>query len=154
MRKVFSIITSIILLILILIIGILFVPKIFGIQPMVVVSGSMEPTYKIGSLLYVKEDTADIEVGDAITFYRNGELVTHRVAEINKTDHTYTTKGDAVQVTDPQSVKKSDILGKPVFDIPMVGYLAGLLNSTGGKVIYIIIIVTALMLICDIKSKS
>ena len=53
-------------------------------------------------------------------------------------------------------MKKSDILGKPVFDIPMVGYLAGLLNSTGGKVIYImiIIIVTALMLICDIKSKS
>ena len=50
MRKVFSIITSIILLILILIIGILFVPKLFGIQPMVVVSGSMEPTYKIGSL--------------------------------------------------------------------------------------------------------
>ena len=72
MRKVFSIITSIILLILILIIGILFVPKLFGIQPMVVVSGSMEPTYKIGSLLYVKEDTADIEVGDAITFYKIG----------------------------------------------------------------------------------
>ncbi|MEE1216638.1 MAG: signal peptidase I [Agathobacter sp.] len=156
MKKIFSIFTSVVLLILILIIGILFVPKLFGIQPMVVVSGSMEPTYKIGSLLYVKEDTSDIEVGDAITFYRNGELVTHRVAEINKTDHTYTTKGDAVQVTDPQSVKESDILGKPVFDIPMVGYLAGLLNSTGGKVMYImiIIIVTALMLICDIKSKS
>ena len=61
-----------------------------------------------------------------------------------------------MQVTDPQSVKESDILGKPVFDIPMVGYLAGLLSSTGGKVMYImiIIIVTSLMLICDIKSKS
>ena len=40
----------------------------------------------------VKEDTGGIQTGDAITFYRHGELVTHRVVEINADEKTYITK--------------------------------------------------------------
>lgn len=83
MKRLINIISSVILLILVLIIAVIFIPKLFSIEPMVVVSGSMEPSYMKGSLLYVKEDTGGIQTGDAITFYRNGELVTHRVVEIN-----------------------------------------------------------------------
>ena len=83
MRRLINIISSIILLILALIIAVIFAPKLFSIEPMVVVSGSMEPSYMKGSLLYVKEGAGGIQTGDAITFYRNGELVTHRVVEIN-----------------------------------------------------------------------
>ena len=55
MRRLINIISSIILLILALIIAVIFAPKLFSIEPMVVVSGSMEPSYMKGSLLYVKE---------------------------------------------------------------------------------------------------
>ena len=55
MRRLINIISSIILLILALIIAVIFAPKLFSIEPMVVVSGSMEPSYMKGSLMYVKE---------------------------------------------------------------------------------------------------
>ena len=45
MRRLINIISSVILLILILIIAVIFIPKLFSIEPMVVVSGSMEPSY-------------------------------------------------------------------------------------------------------------
>ena len=83
MRRLINIISSIILLILALIIAVIFAPKLFSIEPMVVVSGSMEPSYMKGSLLYVKEGAGGIQTGDAITFYRNGELVTLSVFDIN-----------------------------------------------------------------------
>ena len=57
MRRLINIISGVILLILVLIIAVIFAPKLFSIEPMVVVSGSMEPSYMKGSLLYVKEDT-------------------------------------------------------------------------------------------------
>ena len=77
-----------------------------------------------GSLLYVKESAGGIQTGDVITFYRNGELVTHRVVEINTDEKIYITKGDANQVNDVQPVAWSDVVGVPVFDIPVLGYPA------------------------------
>ena len=124
LKRLINIISSIILLILILIIIVIFAPKLFSIEPMVVVSGSMEPSYMKGSLLYVKESAGGIQTGDVITFYRNGELVTHRVVEINTDEKTYITKGDANQVNDVQPVAWSDVVGVPVFDIPVLGYPA------------------------------
>ncbi len=47
-------------------------------------SGSMELTYHVGALIYVKEvDPSEIQVGDAITFLPSEDTVaTHRVVEI------------------------------------------------------------------------
>ena len=52
MKRFINIISSVILLILVLIIAVIFAPKLFHIEPMIVVSGSMEPSYMKGSLLY------------------------------------------------------------------------------------------------------
>ncbi len=153
MKKVWNFITTTVLVVLLLIIAVMFVPKLFGIQPMIVLSGSMEPTYHVGSLLYVKEDTSDIKVGDAITFYvDDNTLVTHRVVDIDEQAQTYTTQGDANQVSDANAVSWSSVLGKPVFDIPKLGYFADKLSSTSGKIIYItiIVVVTILMFMGDL----
>lgn len=153
LKKIWNFVTTIILVVMLLLIAVIFVPKFFGIEPMIVLSGSMEPTYHVGSLLYVKEDTSDIKVGDAITFYVDEDtLVTHRVVSINEADKTYTTQGDANQVSDANAVRWSDVLGKPVFDIPWLGYLADKLSSTSGKIIYItvIVVVTILMFMGDL----
>lgn len=72
-------------------------PMLAGYHPVVVLSGSMEPTFHVGSVIYYKEaEFADINVGDAITL-RAGEdgMVTHRVTEKSELSQTFTTKGDA-----------------------------------------------------------
>lgn len=156
MKRLINIISSIILLILVLIIAVIFAPRLLSIEPMVVVSGSMEPSYMKGSLLYVKEDTGGIKTGDAITFYRHGELVTHRVVEINADEKTYITKGDANQVNDAEPVAWSDVAGVPVFDIPVLGYPASFLGITQGKFVFIVmlIIFTGITVLTDKKMEK
>lgn len=59
--------------------------RLVGLTPYAVLSGSMEPTYHVGSLIYVKDiDAAEIEVGTPITFVVNEDLLlaTHRVVDI------------------------------------------------------------------------
>ena len=156
MKRLINIISSVVLLILVLIIAVIFTPKLFHIEPMVVVSGSMEPSYMKGSLLYVKEDTGGVQIGDAITFYRNGELVTHRVVEINTDEKTYTTKGDANQVNDVQPVAWSEVVGEPVFDIPWLGYPAAFFETTQGKFVFIalLIVFTGITVLTDKKMEK
>ena len=62
---------------------------------MAVLSGSMEPTYHVGGLVFVqKVDPSDVEVGDSITFtIGNDTVVTHRVIEVNKEEQSFKTKG-------------------------------------------------------------
>ena len=153
MKRLINIISSIILLILILIIIVIFAPKLFS---MVVVSGSMEPSYMKGSLLYVKESAGGIQTGDVITFYRNGELVTHRVVEINTDEKTYITKGDANQVNDVQPVAWSDVVGVPVFDIPVLGYPASFLGTAQGKLVFIVLLIifTGITVLTDKKMEK
>ena len=43
--------------------------RLVGLQVFTVLSGSMEPTYHVGSLIYVKDvDPFELEAGDVITF--------------------------------------------------------------------------------------
>ena len=56
-----------------------------GLTPYTVLSGSMEPTYHVGSLIYVRAiDAQDIEVGTPLTFRATGGamVATHRVNEL------------------------------------------------------------------------
>src|SRR5690606_32237712 len=64
-------------------------PQIFGYQLKTVLSGSMEPTFKTGSVIAVKpiEDKNSIKENDVITFMQEDEsLVTHRVVNIIQND--------------------------------------------------------------------
>ena len=58
--------------------------RLFGLDIYVVLSGSMEPAYQTGSVIYVKEaDTDGLEAGDVITFYLNEDTIaTHRIIEV------------------------------------------------------------------------
>lgn len=60
---------------------------IMGIRPFVVVSGSMEPAIKTGSISWVNlhADASCMEQGDILAFKRNdGELVLHRIVRRQK----------------------------------------------------------------------
>src|SRR3989344_6114425 len=100
-------------------------------QIRVVLSGSMEPTIKTGSIVVVRPD-ASYAVGDVITFTnrffrnQNGQIipVTHRIIEV-KNDNgykTFVTKGDANDDADQNPIRDTNILGKEIVTIPYLGY--------------------------------
>lgn len=124
--------------------------RLVGLTPYTVLSGSMEPTYHVGALLYVKTvDCAELRVGDPITFRLNADTVaTHRIVEIlsDGTDNLrFRTKGDANSEVDGDPVREANVIGKPVFTIPLLGYLAVFLQNPPGT--YLAIAAGAVLLI-------
>ena len=85
----------------------------------VVKTGSMAPTIPPESLVIV--EAGGYEVGEVITFHRQGDLTTHRLMAVND-DGTLTTKGDANETVDPFTVPTADVVGGVVLSPPKVGY--------------------------------
>ena len=118
--------------------------RVVGLQPYVVLSGSMEPTYHVGSLIYVKSvDYKELKVGDPITFLISEDTVaTHRIIEVLPDEEEpntirYFTKGDANDAPDGSSVHYKNIIGKPVFSIPYLGYVSNYIQTPPGKYVAI-----------------
>lgn len=133
-----TVLVSLVVLLAVLLTGV----RLAGMQVYTVLSGSMEPAYPVGCLIYVKE-TDRVSVGDVITFYLDeNTIATHRVVEIfgeeeDPTSHSYRTKGDANEVADGDLVPASHVIGKPFFTIPYLGYLANYIQHPPGKYIAI-----------------
>lgn len=114
--------------------------RVVGLTPYAVLSGSMEPTYPVGSLIYVRAvDRESVAVNTPITFTVNeGSLVaTHRVIEVRQASDgsvAYITKGDANGQPDGTPVKPEQIIGSPVFQIPYLGYFSNWLQSGAGMI--------------------
>lgn len=111
--------------------------RLIGLTPYAVISGSMAPKYPVGSLIYVEKTAPErISIGDPITFVLNERLMvaTHRVVDIRE-DGSFITKGDANDTLDGTPVHPENLLGKPQFSIPYLGYLAVFLASGQGKII-------------------
>jgi len=125
--------------------------RLVGVQVFTVLSGSMEPTYHTGALLYVKSvDHTELEAGDVITFMINEDTVaTHRIVEVvpDETDPSvlrYRTKGDANDTEDGSLVHYKNIIGSPIFSIPYMGYVANYIQNPPGS--YITLSAGALLL--------
>lgn len=93
--------------------------SLFSYRMFTVVSGSMEPEYKIGDVLIAKETKpSEIKVGDDVSYLGNsgtfdGKVVTHRVIKIEKDiegKYVFHTKGVANLVEDPL-VHESQLYG-------------------------------------------
>lgn len=101
-------------------------PLILGFHPVVVLSGSMEPAYKVGSVIYYKAAAFEqIQEGDPITFRKSddGVMVTHRVVEKYEQERSFETEGDANGSRDPGTVPYTNVVGKASsFCIPYAGY--------------------------------
>ncbi|HRN96069.1 MAG TPA: signal peptidase I [Candidatus Levybacteria bacterium] len=114
---------------------------IAGIRSMVVLSGSMEPAVQTGSVVYVQPSNS-YNVGDIVTFNtQSGMTVTHRIVseELGDNGMTYTTKGDANNTADSESVSQSQIMGKSLFSIPYLGYVVNFLKTPKGFLLAIIL---------------
>ena len=122
--------------------GIFLVLYLFGIVPYVILSGSMEPTIKTGSLCFInkKVDIQEIKKKDIIAFkLEDGTLVTHRVNKINKDG--IITKGDNNKKVDNGLVTANNYVGKNIFWVPKIGYAVMAFQSTRGKIVLITCVV-------------
>ena len=127
-------------------------PSIFGIKTFTIISSSMEPTFKIDDIIFVKKiDENQLQIGDIISFIQDKDIITHRIEKIEKNEGglVFITKGDANSTTDINKVKLSQIEGKYIFKISKVGKIFYILKN---KVVFII--VTIILLICYIIEKN
>src|SRR5690625_8044990 len=82
-------------------------PSLFGYQLKTVVSGSMEPEIKTGSIVGIEEskDPPAYQKGDVITFSTEEDLlITHRITAVKKDGKIYTTKSHTNHATDVDRV--------------------------------------------------
>ena len=121
-------------------------PMPFGIGAAVVQSGSMEPTFYKGDLLFVKEKDT-YKVGDIVVYQSDGILVVHRIIEID--GDTVTTKGDANNVSD-EPFDKSNIKGSVSFRIAYIGYAIDFLKTPIG----ILVIIGCAVLLLELSYRS
>lgn len=106
--------------------------SLFGVRYYTVLTGSMEPTYKVGDMIFVKLcGPEDINVGDVITFNPSKDsdaYLTHRVTEkLENYEGTGTTcfrtRGDANNSEDSFLIDSERVIGVVQFGIPGLGYV-------------------------------
>ena len=131
---------STVLVVIVVVVALLLVgARLFGLQVYAVLSGSMEPTYHVGSLIYVKDvDPFELESGEVITFMLDENTVaTHRIVEVVPDEEDasvvrFRTKGDANENADSSLVHYKNVIGSPVFTIPQLGYVVSYIQNPPG----------------------
>ena len=116
----------------------------FGWRVDAVLTGSMEPELKVGSLVVTcSVEPKDVELGDIITFRQNTagkNPISHRVIGIVGNSPSYfETKGDANGSPDPFKVSARNLIGKICFHIPSVGYFTEFLKTPLGFIFGLVI---------------
>ena len=144
LKKVWNIVSTVLVALVVVLALLLAGARLVGLQVFTVLSGSMEPAYHTGSLIYVKKiDTTDIHPGTVITFMLDEDTVaTHRVVGIvpDEEDPTvirFRTKGDANKAEDGSLVHYKNVIGTPIFSIPYLGYVADYIQHPPGMYIAI-----------------
>ena len=153
-KKVWNIFTTALVVIVVLLALTLVGVRLVGFQVYTVLSGSMEPTYHTGSLIYVKDaDPQDLESGDVITFMLDEDTIaTHRIVEVVPDEEDpatlrFRTKGDANDHEDGSLVHYKNIIGTPVFTIPYLGYVASFIQNPPGLYIAIAFAVVLVLMV-------
>lgn len=133
-----TVLVALVVVLAVLLVGV----RVVGLTPYVVLSGSMEPTYHTGSLIYVKKvDPFTLEPGTAITFMMDEDTIaTHRVVGVVPDEEDasvirFRTKGDANEAEDGTLVHYKNVIGTPVFSIPYLGYVSDYITNPPGMYI-------------------
>ena len=158
-KKVRSVVSTILVVLVVLAAIFLMGSRLIGYRVFNIVSGSMEPKYSVGDLIYVKEvDPATIQPGDVITFVLNEDLVvaTHRVTRVDAEKQHFYTKGDANETEDGAPVHFKNVIGVPKFAIPLLGYVSAYIQHPPGMYVAIAlgIVLLAAVFLPDILTKK
>lgn len=143
-KKIWNAVTTVLVILIVILAVLLVGVRLVGFRVFTVLSGSMEPTYHVGSLIYVKDvDYRQLEAGDVITFMLDENTVaTHRIIQVVPDEDEpevlrYATQGDANDAPDGTLVHYKNVIGTPVFTIPKLGYVANYIQNPPGTYIAI-----------------
>lgn len=114
-------------------------PMAFGYGLVLVMSGSMEPTYSVNDVLLIRE-AENYEIGDVIVFRTDGMRVVHRIVDAD--DKTVQTQGDANNVAD-EPIAREDICGHVIGCASGLGALVLLIRK---PVVALCILAAAMLL--------
>lgn len=158
-KKIWDIVTTVLVVLVVIFAVFLMGSRLVGLEVYHVISPSMEPAYSVGDLIYVKEvDPDSVKVGDPITFVLNEDLVvaTHRVVAIDSENRQFTTKGDANKTEDAAPVHFNNLIGVPVFAIPLLGYVSAYIQSPPGMYVAIAlgVVLLAAVFLPDMLAKK
>ena len=133
--------------------------SIFGFSAFRVVTGSMEPTIKVGAVLLSKKtDIEEIEVGDIICFRSResdhyGSIVTHRVVSIKRDAAgkiLLESRGDANYTSDRYDVEEGNLIGKVIWYTGREGFFNKVLSFMSGKIGFLAVIVIPVLVIAGL----
>lgn len=157
LRRICNIISALLAVVLLALASVLIIPYFMGYTELAVLTGSMQPTLPVGTLIYVKEtDPAQLDVGDVVTYRLDGDtMVTHRVIEINPEAQTLITQGDANEDPDGE-ITFDRIVGKMDFSIPYLGYISMNIRTPMGivSICGVLVVIILLTFIPEIFSKD
>lgn len=112
------------------------VVNILGYKSYIIKTNSMEPTISINDVVITKKVKKEkIKKGDVITFLQDGEVITHRITQIDDNGN-YTTKGDNNNIEDIFKITYENIEGKHILTIP---YLGKIVQALDNKIVFLII---------------
>lgn len=157
LRRICNIISALLAVVLLALASVLIIPYFMGYTELAVLTGSMQPTLPVGTLIYVKEtDPAQLDVGDVVTYRLDGDtMVTHRVIEIDPEAQTLITQGDANEDPDGE-ITFDRIVGKMDFSIPYLGYISMNIRTPMGivSICGVLVVIILLTFIPEIFSKD
>ncbi len=123
--------------------------------PMIVLSGSMQPYMNPGDVVLVYRGNDSLKKGDVITFkvhLKKDVYVTHRIVGFK--DSRIVTKGDNNRGEDDFNVTSKNVVGKPVFLLPLAGYLFDAIRRNGVKSYVITVLIpSAYIIASELTSK-
>ena len=122
--------------------------SLFNLRIFTVVSGSMEPKYKIGDVLISMETKPeDIKVGDTISYIGEkgtvaGKIITHQVESIDKdlnNKYVFHTKGLANDISDIYPVTEDQVYGVVVYKVFLLSLVYKVIGTTWGLFVFVVI---------------
>jgi signal peptidase I len=106
---------------------------VLGYRPVVVVSGSMEPSISVGDVvLYERGGDTEVGPGSVVIFADpkvDGGTLIHRVTDVDPVTGDLRTKGDANASADSGVVTANDMIGVGRILVPYVGLPAAWLQT-------------------------
>lgn len=168
-EKIFSVATSVLLVVAVLFCGFVMIQlmsngyvTVFGYSAFHVVSGSMEPTIPVGTLIICQKTPIEyIGKGDIITFksletYMAGKMVTHRVVEVETFDGKIAlrTRGDNNNSEDGYYVTQDNLIGLVVHQTSGKNILKSLYDTLTTKNGFFAIVVLPVLILTTIIMRG
>ncbi len=132
--------------VLLVVVGLLGI-RVAGFEPLVVLTGSMEPGISPGDLMLARATDGPITVGEIYigTVPSTGADTAHRVVGPGKAPDTWITRGDANPVADDYQLTTAQLSRHVVWTIPYAGYLQQALNRPDVRLLLLMIPVLILV---------